>query len=95
MSVVRADTVMGLASGALTQLPLLDAAPLVFQGLQRGEALWQSIRVFVLPCAGWADQLVEQRTEKPTGEGRTPFHSVSLHFTKTARSIWLTSWADS
>jgi hypothetical protein len=34
--------------------------------------------------AGWVAQLVEQRTEKPSGEGRTPFHSVSLRLTKTA-----------
>ena len=33
---------------------------------------------------GWVAQLVEQRTENPSGEGRTPFHSVSPRLTKTA-----------
>jgi hypothetical protein len=33
---------------------------------------------------GWVAQLVEQRTENPSGEGRTPFQSVSLRLTKIA-----------
>jgi len=46
--------------------------------------IWKNYPVPCFQWVGWVAQLVEQRTENPSDEGRTPFHSVSLRLTKTA-----------